>query len=79
MKVSSIDEPLNPGMQRGDKLPPPTNSVILPASIQLTAIETVMLRAAGIRPYGLACTIQLTLSKNPPAVGPLQSALRAAS
>ena len=36
-------------------------------------------RAAGIRPYGLACTIQRTLNKERTAVGPLQSALRAAS
>ena len=38
-----------------------------------------MLRAAGIRPYGLTCTIQCTLNKEPRAVSPLQSALRAAS
>ena len=36
-------------------------------------------RAAGIRPYGWVRTIQLALNKERTAVGPLQSALRAAS
>ena len=39
----------------------------------------VTFRAAGIRPYEVVPTIQLALNKNPPAAGPLQSALRAAS
>ena len=36
-------------------------------------------RAAGIRPYEMVHPIQRALSENPSAVGPLQSALRAAS
>ena len=45
-------------------------------SIQLTFVG---FRAAGIRPYGWVLLIHRTLLKNPTAVSPLQSALRAAS
>ena len=42
-------------------------------------LRPITFRAADIRPYGLACTIQRALNKEPRAVSPLQSALRAAS
>ena len=65
---------------RVDKLPTPTDSVVLPAPVQRSAIETAGFRAAGIRPYGTQNVYDSTfltksLSKPSPEC-PLQSLRR---
>ena len=64
---------------RGDKLPPPTNSVTFGAFHSMHCYRNGDVAGGWYPPLRMSSPIQRTHSENPRAVGPLQSALRAAS